>query len=398
LKVVVVGAVDSGKSTLIGRLLYESGSLHHGVTKDVENSCRRLGRDFEFAYLLDSFEEERRDQLTIDTTQVCCKIRNGKKFIFIDAPGHRVLIKNMLCGASYADIAILVMDILNPLEEQTKLHALILKFLGIQSIILVLNKIDKASFKESAFLESKKSTDAFFQRIGLEPEYCLPVSAKEGCNLMDRGKEMPWYQGISLLEALNMYSGRLPDTHFCFSTQDIYSIGGQTIAVGPIISGRITKGDTVNILPSNRKSKIKIIRSFNKNKSKAAVPESVGLVLDNMESISRGCIISNSDIPKIAEEIKSKVFCLTSLNEGQKIKLRCLNQEVSGCVKKIKRIWESYGKQYDTETAKKTDAYFAEVSITSDKPLITEQFTGSNSLGRFVIEKDNEICAVGIIC
>jgi len=397
LKVAIVGAVDSGKSTLIGRLLYESGSLHHGAANDVENSCRLLGRDFEFAYLLDSFEEERRDQLTIDTTQVCCKSKNGKEFIFIDVPGHRELIKNMLCGASYADIAVLVMDILKPIEEQTKLHVLILKLLGIKNIILVLNKIDKVNFKESAFVESKKSIDKFFQSIGLEPGYCLAVSAKEGCNLMDKSKETPWYQGISLFKALEKYSGKLPDTHFCFSTQDIYNIDGQKIAVGPIISGRIKKGDTVKVLPSNRKSKIKTIRSFDKNKSKAAVPESVGLILDNMESISRGCIISNSSIPKLATEIKVKIFCLVSLNIGQKVKIKCLNQDVLGQINKINRIWELEARPSSPEMMLENDAYFAEALITTDKPLITEQFKGSNSLGRFILENDKEICAVGII-
>lgn len=396
LKVAVVGAVDSGKSTLIGRLLHESGSLHHGAANDVEKSCRLLGRDFEFAYLLDSFEEERRDQLTIDTTQVYCKNKNGKEFIFIDVPGHRELIKNMLCGASYADIAVLVMDVLKPVEEQTKLHALILKFLGIKNIILVLNKIDKVNFKESAFVESKKSIDKFFRRIGLEPEYCLPVSAKEGCNLMERSKETPWYQGLSLFKALNMYSAKLPDTHFCFSTQDIYNIDGQKIAVGPIISGRVIKGDMVKVLPLNQKTRIKIIRSFNKNRSKAAVFESVGLILDNMESIRRGCIISNSDIPQLATEIKAKIFCLVSLSMGQKVKIKCLNQDVSGQINKIKRIWELGERLNSPEMGLENDAYFAEVSIATDELLITEQYKGSNSLGRFVIEDDKEICAVGI--
>ena len=397
LKVAVAGAVDSGKSTLIGRLLYDSGSLHRGAANDVKNSCRILGRDFEFAYLLDSFEEERRDQLTIDTTQVYCKSRKGKEFIFIDVPGHRELIRNMLCGASFADIAVLVMDVLKPVEEQTKLHVLILKLLGIGNIILVLNKIDKANFKESIFFESKKSIDEFFRTIELEPGYCIPVSAKEGCNLMCRSKETPWYKGISLFKALNMYSGKVSDTHFCFSTQDIYNIYGQEIAVGPIISGKLTKGDNVKVLPLNERSRIKIIRSFNKNKAKAAAPESVGLILDNMNCVSRGSIISNSDIPKLTTEIKAKIFCLASLIAGQKIKLRCLNQEVSGQINKINRIWELESRPHGSEMALRNDAYFAEALITADKPMITEQFKGSNSLGRVIIEDDKDICAVGVI-
>lgn len=214
---------------------------------------------------------------------------------------------------------------------------------------------------------------------------------------MERSKETPWYQGISLFKALDRYSGKLPDTHFCFSTQDIYNIDGQKIAVGPIISGRITKGDTVKVLPSNQKSKIKIIRPFNKNKSKAAVPESVGLILDNMDSISRGCIITNSSIPKLATEIKVKIFCLVSLNIGQKVKIKCLNQDVLGQINKINRIWELEERPPGPEMTLENDAYFAEALITTDKPLITEQFKGANSLGRFIIQNDKEICAVGII-
>ncbi|TAM37844.1 GTP-binding protein, partial [bacterium] len=142
LKVVVVGDVDAGKSTLIGRFLYESGSLPEGAIAGIEESCKKQGNDFEFAYLLDSLEEERENQLTIDTTQVFCRDKKGREWVFIDVPGHRELIKNMLVGSSYADVAVLVVDAQRSLKEQTKRHVQILKFLEIKRLILVINKMD----------------------------------------------------------------------------------------------------------------------------------------------------------------------------------------------------------------------------------------------------------------
>ena len=231
LNIVVTGEVDSGKSTLIGRFLYESGVLSQGVTEEIADVCQKLKDSFEFAYLLDSLEEERKNRLTLDTTQVFCKIKKGKEFVFIDVPGHQELLKNMLCGSSYADIAILVIDVQKSIEQQTKRHALILKFLKIQQIVIVLNKMDLIDFNKIIFRKVKQEICKFFKKIDLQPKYCIPTSAKQGDNLLKRSKNMVWYRGPSLNKALNACCKKEIDGAFCFPIQDIYNINEEKIAV-----------------------------------------------------------------------------------------------------------------------------------------------------------------------
>jgi len=169
LNIVVTGEIDSGKTTLIGRFLYDMGSLSQGVIEEIEDVCRRLGNGFEFAYILDSLEEERRNQLTIDTTQVFCKTKKGKRFIFIDVPGHQELLMNMLCGSSYADIAILTIDVRKSIEKQTKRHMFILKFLGVEQVIIAVNKMDLVGFDETVYERAKERIAAFFKKYRLNP-------------------------------------------------------------------------------------------------------------------------------------------------------------------------------------------------------------------------------------
>lgn len=324
LKIVVTGDVDSGKSTLIGRLLFESGSLSKGVIEDVGDICRRLNTDFEFAYLLDSFEEERRNQLTIDTTQVFCKVKGGREFVFIDVPGHKELIRNMLCGSSYADTAILVVDIDKSIAQQTRRHALILKFLGIEQIIVVFNKMDSTGFDKNAFNNAKENVIEFFKKIAIQPKYLIPISAKQGENLLQESKKMVWYDGPSLISALNTYSKEKKVGDFRFPIQDIYNLDGERIAVGRIISGAVKKGDTVRILPLNKERKVKAIKDFKKNLSFSEDPKSIGLILDDMQDLMRGQIICKQKLPDIVTEVKAKIFCLDSLDKEKEYMMQRL--------------------------------------------------------------------------
>lgn len=378
----MTGEVDSGKSTLIGRFLYETGSLSQGVIEEIENVCQRLGRDFEFAYLLDSFEEERKNQLTIDTTQAFCNAKRGKGFIFIDVPGHQELLKNMLCGSSYADIAIVVVDVQKSIEQQTERHVLVLKFLGIDQIILALNKMDLAEFNEDTFNKVKEDTRALFEKIDIQAKYFIPVSAKQGDNLCRKSEKMSWYKGLSLLEALNIRPARNRNGSFRFPIQDIYKLNGEDAAVGEIISGKIKRDEKVNVLPLNKECRIKAIRAFHKNRLSAKAPESVGLVLEDMENIKRGIVLCKEGLPQIKNEFLTKIFCLYPLKRGDKPKFRCATQEVSCEIKEINTLWDMV----------------SEAVIFTAYPVAVEKFAGFNSLGRFVLKNDREICAIGIIC
>ncbi len=397
LKVVVTGEVDSGKSTLIGRFLYELGSLSQGVIEEIGEVCQRLGSDFEFAYLLDSFEEERKNQLTIDTTQVFCKTKRGKSFVFIDVPGHKELLKNMISGSSYADIAVLVVDVQKSIEEQTRRHAFILKFLGVEQIILALNKMDAADFEENTFKKVREDTREFFRKVGIEPKYFIPISAKQGENISKRSKKMPWYEGFSLQEALNTRLKKEINKNFRLPIQDVYNLNGEKLSVGKIISGRIKIGEKVKILPLDKECIVKTIKIFNKNRSAAEAPQSIGLRFDDMDGLKRGQIICKPEMPLVGKEIMAKLFCVHSFNIKESLRFKCATQETIAWISKIMGTWDtiSLAPRPKKDLLNETD--IAEAVITTENPVVVDKYKAFNSLGRFILKSNEEIYAVGTI-
>ncbi len=396
LKIVVTGEVDSGKSTLIGRFLYETGSLSEGVVEEIGNVCQRLGSDFEFAYLLDSFQEERINRLTIDTTQTFCKTKRGKRLIFIDVPGHRELFQNMLCGSSYADAAILVIDAEKSIEEQTRRHLFILKFLGIDQIFLALNKMDLVGFEESVFEIIKQKINMFSEKLGIQPGFFVPLSAKQGENIIRKSRKMAWYKGLSLAEALNGYFKKRTNEDFRFPIQDIYELNGDKVAVGEIISGSIKNGEIVNILPIDKECSVRKIKVFNKNKSYAKALESIGLVLDDMNELRRGQVICKPILPKVTKEILARIFCVNCLNAKQNLRLRCVTQDVPARIQQITGVWDTATLEPKSNSDSLGQLDVAEVIMTTDIPLVLESYKGSNSLGRFILKDNSEISAVGV--
>ncbi len=397
LKIVVVGEVDSGKSTLIGRFLYEMGSLSEGAIEEIESVSRRLGGDLEFAYLLDSLEEERSNQLTIDTTEAFCKTKKGRQFIFIDVPGHKELLKNMLCGSSYADIAILVVDVQKSIEDQTRRHAFILKFLGIEQIILVLNKMDSVHFSESIFNEVKANIIEFFKKARLQSKHFIPVSAKGGEGLLKKSKKMVWYNGLPLAEALNAYTQEERNGDLRLPIQDIYTINNEIIAVGKVISGKIKRGEKVRVLPLNKEYIVKRIKIFNGDKSIAIAPESIGLILDEMGLLKRGQIICKGRLPQVNREIFTKIFCVRPLNIKENLRFRCATQDGCARIKQIKGVWDSSSLEPKPKGNILEETDITEAVIAIDPPLVTESLGRLNSLGRFILKDSRDICAVGII-
>lgn len=396
--VVVAGDVDSGKSTLIGRILYELETFSGEVIQDIANTCKESGRDFEFAYLLDSFEEERKHRLTIDTTQAYCRVKRGKEFVFIDVPGHQELLKNMLCGSSYADIAILLVDVQKSIEEQTKRHAFILELLGIEQIILVLNKMDSVYFNKIVFRKVSEEIAKFFQNIQFHPKYFIPISAEQGENLIQRSARMPWYKGLTLIEALSACAIKKSEkNNFRFPIQDIYSQNREKIAVGRIISGQIKVGEIVCILPLNKKSEVKAIKTFNGTKFMAKTFESAGLVLNEMDDLRRGQVICKNKLPKITTEFLAKIFCIQSLNLKQYVRFKCATQDTAAKIKQINRIWNISDLKPKCKKIILEKANFAETVIVTRNPVVVERFDGANSIGRFVLQNNGKICAIGVI-
>lgn len=398
LRIVLLGEVDSGKSTLIGRLLYDTNSLFSQVKEEFEKTCQRLERGLEFAYLLDSFEEERTEEFTLDTTQAFFRFKD-KEFLLIDVPGHRELLKNMLTGSSYAEAAVLVIDVKKSIEEQTRRHLFILKFLGIDEVIVVINKMDLVSYEEDYFIRVKKQIIEFLAELGIKVGYVIPVSAKEGENLVKKPLGMGWYKELSLAEALSILERKGQIYDFRFPIQDIYEFGKEKMAVGRIISGKIKKGDLLKVAPLDMEIKVKGIKIFDKSANAAKTGENIGLVFYSFQNrLKRGYLLYKGSTPKANRQIKTKIFCLHQLGVQGELLLKIATQEIPVKISAIEETINtvSLGVNKNANVIKAAEA--AIVIITAEKPFIIEKFHDLPELGRFILEKNNIIYAVGIIC
>src|SRR2546429_4344628 len=211
LRVVFVGHVDHGKSTLIGRMLHDTGSLPEGKIEEIKKACAAEGMEFEFAFLLDALLEEQKQNVTIDTTEIPFRTAR-RRYAIIDAPGHKEFLKNMITGASRADAAILVIGADEGVREQSRRHGYLLSMLGIRNLIVVVNKMDLINYSEKRFREIEQEYRKFLQELGLDARTFIPASAKDGENVARSRTKMKWYSAANVLEALDLLEPHKPDT------------------------------------------------------------------------------------------------------------------------------------------------------------------------------------------
>jgi len=401
LKLVIVGHVDHGKSTLIGRLFFDTDSLPKEKKREVEAICKEKGQDVEFAFVMDQLEEEQDQGITIDTTQTFFKT-NKRHYTIIDAPGHKEFLKNMITGASQAEAAILMVDADEGVQEQTKRHAYLLSFLGIEQIIVVMNKMDLVDYKEERFKKIENELVEFLEKLNINPTYIIPISAKQGDNVAKKTKEMNWYEGLSILDSLDTFESiKVEEKDLRFPIQDVYKIDEKRINVGTIGSGKIKEGDKILILPANTTTKVKSIEVFEKEITEAEIGESIGITTSDPVFIERGEVISLASNPaKTSRRFKAEVFWMSKLpfSIDEKITLRCTTQEVDCKIEEIERKINSSSLEIihkEKETLKETEA--AEVIIETKKPIVVEKFNNIAELGRFVLVRNDITVASGII-
>ncbi len=342
LKFVIVGHVDHGKSTLIGRLFYDTDSLPPDKMAEIERSSKELGREIEFAFLMDHLKEEREQGITIDTAQAFFKTKK-REYVIIDAPGHVEFVKNMITGASQAEAGIVILDAVEGVREQTKRHSYILSMLGLEQVIVLINKMDLVDYKKESFNKQKEEMSNFLNSINIKPQYYIPTSAMNGDNVAKKSKNMNWYQGPACLDALDSFKNKMPSEKksFIFPVQDIYKIDDKRIIVGRVESGIINTGDEVIVLPSKEKTKIKSIEKFLEKDIKKAFPEeSIGVTTSSPLFIDRGYILcQEDDKPALTDTFKANVFWLSKkeFDINKKIIIRCVTQEMNGKVEKIEK-------------------------------------------------------------
>jgi sulfate adenylyltransferase large subunit len=413
LNLVMVGHVDHGKSTLIGRLFYDTGSLPDGKVEEIRSICAALGRDFEFGYVMDNLSEERDQCVTIDTAQKFFKT-GKRRYTLIDAPGHVEFVKNMITGASQADAAILVVDAYEGVKEQTRRHAYILGMLGLNQVIVALNKMDKVGYKKERFLEVKEELLKFLNAVKIIPSYVIPVSAKEGDFVAGKTENLSWFNGPTILEALDAFKvpARPKDKPFRLPVQDVYMFDEKRIIVGRIASGVIHPGDGILVLPSREKTTVKTIEEWESDKinrfgrgsyvnpGSAEAGRSSGLTLNEQLFLDRGDVISSTENPpKVTSSFKAHVFWLDRkpCTKGERITFKCATQEVMCEIERIERVIDSSSLNVLAEDASEIKVReVADVIIKTSKPVVLDNFNDTPELGRFVFTRA-DACAGGII-
>ncbi|GAW94063.1 sulfate adenylyltransferase subunit 1 [Calderihabitans maritimus] len=402
LKFVIVGHVDHGKSTLIGRLFYDTDCLPPDKVEEIEKTSKELGREVEFAFLLDHLQEEREQGITIDTAQTFFKTEK-RKYVIIDAPGHVEFVKNMITGASQAEAAILIVDALEGVKEQTRRHAYILSLLGLDQVIVIINKMDAVNYDENRFNTVKNDVEKFLESINIKAKYYLPISALKGDNVAKKSENMKWYQGVTVLESLDSLKNKPPaeDKPLIFPIQDVYKIDGKRINVGRVEAGIIEKGQIIKILPTGQVTRVKSIEKFMENTDRSVAGESTGFTTEDPVFLERGhvvCLPGNE--PYLTDTFKANVFWMfrKPLDINEKITLKCATQEVSCRVQSIeKRMNSSTLELLERNATILENLEVGEVIIKTKHPIAVKTFNEVQELGRFVLERDQLTCAGGII-
>ena len=401
IRVVTVGHVDHGKSTLIGRLIYDLGQVQDGKYEELKKVTKKRGMGFEWAFLLDALQTERNQGITIDTTQIFFKTKK-RNYIFIDAPGHKEFLRNMITGASSADLAILIVDVEEGIQEQTKKHGYLLKLLGITDVVVVFNKMDKIKFDEQKFLEVKVKLDNFLNKIGVVVNNIIPVSATSGENINNKSTKMNWYKGLNLVQAIDDYEVKkeLSSLPFRMPIQDIYKFDDKRIIVGKIESGTLRNKDQLLFSPSNSVATIKTIETWPKNKRDVfQAGECIGIVLNEKNFLEKGDVIShNSNPPNLVNTFEANIFWLSEqkINLSKKYILKLATSEHKITFKKILKVidTESLDKK-EKNIVKKNDV--AEVVINSLSLVTADNFALNPKLGRFSIVDNYSVVGGGII-
>lgn len=402
LSFVIVGHVDHGKSTLIGRLLYDTDSLPPDKIAEVEKASAGRGRGTEFAYLLDHLEEEREQGITIDTTQVFFKTKK-RRYVIIDAPGHVEFVKNMITGASQAEAAVLIIDVAEGVKEQTKRHSYMLSLLGLHQVVVVLNKMDLVDFSQERFDAVRRDAQQWLKSISIEPDLYIPISAINGDNIAGKSDKMPWYTGPTFLESLDSLKNAQPaeGKALIFPVQDVYKVDGNRITAGRIEAGVLKAQQAIKVLPGGQTTKIKSIEKFPSQVDAAVAGESIGITTEDPLFLNRGDVVCTPGAePVITDTFDATMFWMSKqqFNKNNKVTIRCATQETAAKVEKIdKRIDSSTLDvlEENAETLKNLEV--GEVTIKTKNPVVLKSFNDVKELGRFVFVEGENICAGGIV-
>ena len=404
IKIVIVGHVDHGKSTLIGRLFHDTGSLPDGKTEAIQAMCERRGMPFEWAFLMDALKAERDQGVTIDVSHIHFKTAQ-REFVLIDAPGHREFLKNMVTGAAQADAAVLVVDAEEGVQEQTRRHAYLLHLLGIRQVVVAINKMDIVDFSETRFQHVAAEVKDYLSDLGIDLQHTLliPVSSRDGDNIVNLSERMPWYEGVTLADSLDLFQPPVPSLQLPlrFPVQDVYKFDQRRIFAGRIESGHLNIGDTLLFSPSNKTARVSSIESWNTKEPIMAVRagESIGVTLDEQLFVERGEMASLvTNPPMLSNVFRGKLFWLghKPLVAGNRYKLKLCTAEFQVEVEKVERVIDVKDLGSSESDRVERNAV-AEVVLRSRGLMCLDPFDVNMVTGRFVLVEDYDIVGGGLI-
>ncbi|WP_024834451.1 sulfate adenylyltransferase subunit 1 [Ruminiclostridium josui] len=407
MNIVIVGHVDHGKSTVIGRLLADTGSLPEGKLESVKEYCRKNSRPFEYAFLLDALKDEQAQGITIDTAR-CFFKTNKRDYIIIDAPGHIEFLKNMVTGASRAEAALLVIDANEGIKENSKRHGHIVSMLGIKQVVVLVNKMDLVDFNKDVYKSITEEFTEFLSKINIKPINFIPISAFNGDNIADKSCLTSWYDGPTVLAQLDSFENRKEDIQLPFRmpVQDIYKFTEENdhrrIVAGTILSGTIKAGDEVVFLPSKKKSVVNSIEGFNVVPTdKAAAGQAIGLTLKTQIYIKAGELMVRADEvqPVLSSRFRVNIFWVGKFplikNKNYKLKIGTLRITVK--LAEILNIIDAAELNINTVKNQVERHDVAECILETVKPIAFDPISQMETTGRFVIVDNYEISGGGII-
>lgn len=404
LRFITAGSVDDGKSTLIGRLLYDSKNILIDQLEAVERASKfKNDGTIDLALLTDGLRAEREQGITIDVAYKYFSTPK-RKFIIADAPGHVQYTRNMITGASNAALIIILIDARNGIIEQTKRHSIIASLLNIPNVVVAINKLDLVGYSEEIFNNIKEEYSKMAEQLSLNNVVYIPISALNGDNIVDQSENLNWYQGKTLLDYLetvelentiNLDKARFPVQYVIRpQTEELHDYRGYA---GKITSGIYKVGDSVTILPSGTESKISAIEVAQKQVEEAFAPQSVILHLENDVDISRGdLIVKSDDLPKIEQELEVLVCWMGDkpLKSGSKYLIQNNTTQVKGIVKNIEY-------KLDVNTLEKQEVEqvslneIVKLKLKTAKPLAYDSYKDLASNGGIIFIDETSFVTVG---
>jgi elongation factor 1-alpha len=414
---VVIGHVDSGKSTSTGHLIYKCGGIDERTIQKFEKEAKEIGKEsFKYAWVLDKLKAERERGITIDIA--LWKFESKKySFTIIDAPGHRDFIKNMITGTSQADVAILVIasgtgefEAGFGKEGQTREHALLAYTMGIKQVILAVNKMDLCEYGKDRFDEIKTEVIGYLKKIGFQEKNIntVPYSGFKGDNLIEKSTNMPWYNGDTLLEALDKIDPpkRPWDKALRLPLQDVYKITGVgTVPVGRVETGIIRPGMLVSFAPANITTECKTVEMHHTQMEEAIPGDNVGFNVKgvSVKDVRRGNVVGDSknDPPKEAVSFNAQVIVMNHPNKimaGYCPVLDCHTSHIACKFDKLlEKIDRRTGKATESEPKEIKNNEACIVQLVPQKQMVVESFVEYSPLGRFAVRDMKQTVAVGVI-